>query len=419
MGMTMAEKILSQHSGNRPVRPGDIVVCDVDKIVQIDLTFAATAPMPKRIADPNKVVIILDHAIPAPTVADAEGQSIARRFVKQFGIERFYDLGRGGICHQVILENGLALPGQILTCTDSHTCASGAFNCVARGMGPLEMVQIMCSGKTWYQVAPTVKFNFHGRKPTNVFGKDIFLHLASVAGSVEGHNIEFGGPGLAGLSLDDRATLATMAAELSAEFATFPADDRVVEHLRSVTKESFEPADSDPDAEYAAIHEIELSQLRPYVAKPDFIPRNTSPVAELDMGIRIDQAFVGSCANGKLEDLRVAAQVVRGRKVSPGVRFIVTPASQKVLAEAVRLGYVATLLESGAIVTHSTCGACYGGHLGVLGPNEVCITSSTRNFKGRMGSPSARIYMASSATVAASAVAGHICDPTAFIGDEQ
>jgi 3-isopropylmalate/(R)-2-methylmalate dehydratase large subunit len=275
----------------------------------------------------------------------------------------------------------------------------------------------MCTGKTWYQVAPTVKFELHGRKPANVFGKDIFLYLASLAGSVEGHNIEFAGPGIAELTLDDRATLATMAAELSAEFATFPADETVIEHLRAINDEPFEAADSDPDANYAAAYNVSLSELRPYVAKPDFIPRNTIPVADLDEKVAIDQAFVGSCANGKLEDFRVAAQVVRGRKVAPGVRFIITPSSQRVLKEAVRLGYVGTLLEAGALVTNSTCGACYGGHMGVLGPKEVCITSSTRNFKGRMGSPSARIYMASSATVAASAITGHICDPTAFLGD--
>ena len=415
MGMTMAEKVLARHSGTSRVSPGDIVVCEVDKIVQIDLTFAATAPMPKRIADPKKIAVILDHAVPAPTIADAEGQSIARQFVKQFGIEKFYDVGRGGICHQVILENGIALPGQILTCTDSHTCASGAFNCVARGMGPLEMLQIMCTGKTWYQVAPTVRFDLHGKKPTNVFGKDVFLHLASVAGSVEGHNIEFGGPGVSELTLDDRATLATMGAELSADFATFPADEKVIEHLRTVTSEPFEAAESDADAVYSARYDIDLSALRPYVARPDFIPHNTLPVAELAEAVAINQAFVGSCANGKLEDFRVAAQVVRGRKVAPGVRFSVTPASQRVLKEAVRRGYVETLLEAGAVVTNSTCGACYGGHMGIVGPREVCITSSTRNFKGRMGSPSAKIYMASSATVAASAIAGRVCDPTPYL----
>jgi 3-isopropylmalate/(R)-2-methylmalate dehydratase large subunit len=419
MGMTMAEKILARHSGQTTVRPGDIVVCEVDKVVQIDLVFSASAEMPKRIADANKIAIILDHAVPAPTVGDAEGQAIAREFARRFGIEKFFDIGRHGICHQVILENGLALPGQILTCADSHTCASGAFNCVARGMGPLEMLQIMCTGKTWYQAAPTVKFELRGRKPRNVFGKDIFLHLAGIAGSVEGHNIEFAGPGIEGLPLDDRATLATMGAELSAEFVTFPVDATAIAHLRTLTDEPFEPANSDADADYAAIYEVDLSQLRPCLAKPDFIPRNTLPVADLNEKVAIDQAFVGSCANGKLEDLRIAALMVRGRKVASGVRFIVTPASQRVLKEAVRRGYVETLLEAGAVVTNSTCGACYGGHMGVLGAGEVCITSSTRNFKGRMGSPSARIYMASSATVAASAVAGHICDPTALLGDNS
>ena len=422
MGMTMAEKILSRHSGGGPVRPGDIVVCEVDMIVQIDLTFAASQPMPKRIADRSKIAVILDHAVPAPTIENAEGQAIARKFVKDFGIEKFYDVGRGGICHQVILENGLALPGQILTCTDSHTCASGAFNCVARGMGPLEMLQIMCTGKTWYQVAPTVKFELRGKKPGNVFGKDIFLHLANVAGSVEGHNIEFGGPAVAELTLDDRATLATMAAELSAEFATFPADEKLIAHLRTIRtngEPQFEPAASDPDAHYAATYDISLSELRPFVARPDFIPRNTTAVADLGERVAIDQAFVGSCANGKLEDLRIAAKVVRGKTVASGVRLIVTPASQRVLKEAVRLGYVETILEAGGVVTNSTCGACYGGHMGVLGPKEVCITSSTRNFKGRMGSPSARIYMGSSATVAASAIAGYITDPTPYLGDDD
>jgi 3-isopropylmalate/(R)-2-methylmalate dehydratase large subunit len=251
-----------------------------------------------------------------------------------------------------------------------------------------------------------------------VFGKDVFLHLAAVAGSVEGHNIEFGGPGVAELTLDDRATLSTMGAELSADFATFPADEKAIAYLRSVTNEPFEPAESDPDAVYAARHDIDLSALRPYVARPDFIPHNTLPVTELAEDVPINQAFVGSCANGKLEDFRIAAQVVRGRKVAPGVRFIVTPSSQKVLKETVHQGYVETLLEAGAVVTNSTCGACYGGHMGIVGRKEVCITSSTRNFKGRMGSPSAKIYMASSATVAASAIAGRICDPTRYLEEK-
>lgn len=416
MAMTMIEKILAAHAGVDSARPGDIVVCEIDKIVLIDLQFAGDGndTIPKRIADPARVVVIMDHTVPAPTIIDATGHRRAREFVHRFQIQRFFDVGNHGICHQVILEEALALPGQMLACVDSHTCASGAFNCAARGMGPAEMLQVLCTGKAWYQVAPTVKFVLHGEKPRGVFGKDVFLHMAAIAGSVEGHNIEFDGAGIASLSLDDRATIATMCAELSADFATFPADKLVVDHITSMsgTREGFFPVVSDPGAEYAAVHTIDLSQLVPYVAKPDFVPRNTLPVSELGEKVRIDQAFVGSCANGKLEDLRIASEIVKGRRVAAGVRFIVTPASQRVYLEAVRRGYVEALLAAGAVVTNSTCGACYGGHMGLVGPGDVCITSSTRNFKGRMGSPEAKIYLASSATVAASAIAGHIVDPS-------
>ncbi|BCJ86151.1 3-isopropylmalate dehydratase large subunit [Effusibacillus dendaii] len=413
MGMTMIEKILARHAGVDRVKPGDIVVCEVDKVIQLDLAFAVQGMnmMPFRIADPDRIAVVLDHTVPSPSVLDAMGHKRAREFVEKFGIKKFFDVGNHGICHQVILENGLALPGQILACTDSHTCASGAFNCAARGVGLAEILQIICTGKTWYKVAPTIKFVVEGKKPDNVFGKDIFLHIAGTFGSAEGYSVEFAGEGISSLTIDDRATLATMCAEISAEFATFPADDLIINHLKTVTDEPFEPADSDPDAEYAAVHTINLSELKPYVALPDFVPNNTVTVDTLADKVKIQQAFVGSCANGKLEDLRIAASIVKGKKVAPGVRLIVTPASQKIYKEAVRLGYVETLLEAGAVVTNSTCGACYGGHMGVLAPEETCITSSTRNFKGRMGSPEAKIYIGSSATVAASAIEGYITDP--------
>jgi 3-isopropylmalate/(R)-2-methylmalate dehydratase large subunit len=410
-GMTMIDKILARHAGVDRVAPGEIVVCNVDMAVRIDLEFsiAGMGLDPKRIADPERIAVVLDHAVPAPTIGDAAGQARARAFAKKFGISRFYDVGNHGICHQVIFENGLALPGQILACTDSHTIASGALNCAARGLGPIEMLQIVCTGKTWYRISPTIRFELVGTKPPTVFGKDVFLHIASL-GSAEGRNVEFGGPGLQNLTLDDRSTLATMCAELSANFATFPADDVVLDYLRRITDATLEPVESDRDADYDTVHRIDLSTLQPQVARPDFIPGNTLPASAVG-DIPIDQAFVGSCANGKLEDLRVAAAVVSGRRVAPGVRFLVTPASQKVYLEAVTRGYVATLLEAGAVVTSSTCGACYGGHMG----GETCLTSSTRNFKGRMGSPDARIYMGSSATVAASAIAGRIVDPTAYL----
>jgi 3-isopropylmalate/(R)-2-methylmalate dehydratase large subunit len=418
VGMTMIEKILSRHSEENGAQPGDIAVCEVDMAVLLDLSFSTAGRIeliPTYVRDPDQVAIILDHTIPAPSVHDAEGHKRAREFAAEFGIDRFFDVGNHGICHQVILENGLALPGQILACSDSHTIASGALNCAARGLGPIEILQIICTGKTWFKVTPTIKFVLEGEKPPNVFGKDIFLYIAGEFGSAEGHNVEFAGEGLKSMTMDDRSTLSTMCAEISAEFALFPADDLVLEYLEGITDEEFEPATSDPDAEYAAVHTIDLSEIEPYVARPDFVPKNTEVVDHLGERISIDQAFVGSCANGKLEDLRIAAAIVRGRKVSPGVRFLVTPASQSVYKDAARLGYVETLVEAGAVVTNSTCGACYGGHMGVVGPGEVCLTSSTRNFKGRMGSPDAKIYIASSATVAASAVEGYITDPTPYL----
>lgn len=419
MGMTMIEKILARHAGVPSARPGDILVCNVDMAVQIDLSYLVDENLaqPKRIADPDKVALILDHRVPASKVEDAVAHQKAREFAKRFGITRFFDVGRSGICHQVIQESGLALPGQILVCSDSHTIASGALNCGARGLGQLEVTQIVCTGKTWFRVAPTVLFRLEGTKPANVFGKDILLHIAGHFGSFEGHNVEFSGPGLKTMPLDDRSTICTMCAEISADFATMPADDVVREYLRARTQTPFEPVDSDADAEYAAVHVVNLREIRPTVAKPDFIPNNTLPIDTFGERVKIDQAFVGSCANGKLEDLKAVAAILKGRQVAPSVRLVVTPASQKVYMDALRAGYIETIVEAGGLVTNSTCGACAGGHMGVVGPGEVCLTSSTRNFKGRMGSPDARIYMASSATVAASAVEGYITDPTGFLAE--
>jgi 3-isopropylmalate/(R)-2-methylmalate dehydratase large subunit len=415
MGMTMIEKILARGSGQDHVTPGDIVICEVDKAIQIDGPFNLTEPVPSRVWDPDRIAVVLDHAVPAPSIADADGQRAARQFAAKHGISKFYDIGNHGIVHQVVLEEGLAVPGQILTCTDSHTCASGAVNCAARGLGRLEMLQVLCTGRTWYRVCPTIRYELVGELPPGAYGKDVFLTIAGRYGEHSNKNVEFGGPGLAALGLDDRSTIATMFAEVSAEFTTFPADQLVLDFLSGRCREPFEPVTSDADASYADVRQVDLAAVVPYVAKPDYVPHNTVPVTELE-DVRVDQAFVGSCANGKLEDIRIAAEVVRGKKVHPGVRFLVTPASQKVYLQAVRLGYVEALVEAGAVVTNSTCGACFGYHMGVVGAGETCVTSSTRNFKGRMGSPEARVFMASSATVAASAIAGRIVDPRPFLG---
>jgi 3-isopropylmalate/(R)-2-methylmalate dehydratase large subunit len=408
--MTIIEKILAAKAGVDQVHVGDVVVCDVDMTVLIDLQFAAAWQTPTRIANPERLAVVMDHAVPAPSIQDADGGVKARAFAHEFGIRRFYDVGRHGICHQVIAENGLARPGEILACTDSHTCAGGAYNTAARGLGPLEVYSIMCTGKTWFQVAPTIRYELTGTRPDVVSGKDIFLHVAGTYGEATNHSLEFGGPGLASVPMNDRRTIATQGAEISADFTTFPADELCRAFVAERTDAPFTAADPDPGARYAAVREIDLTALEPSVARPGGVADNAVPISQVDRR-RVDQCFIGSCANGQLEDLRIAAEVLRGQRVADGVRLIVTPASQAVYTDAVRAGYVEALSEAGAIVTNSTCGACFGYHMGLLGAGEVCLTASTRNFKGRMGSPDAEIYMASPRTVAAAAIAGHIIDP--------
>jgi 3-isopropylmalate/(R)-2-methylmalate dehydratase large subunit len=359
--------------------------------------------------DPEKVAIVLDHAVPAPTVSDAENHTRARAFAQRFGIRHFYDVGAHGICHQMIAEHGLALPGQMLACGDSHTCAAGAFNCAARGMGA-EMVSILCTGQTWFRVGPTMQYVLHGRLTDRVAPKDVILHIAGTYGSHANTNVEFVGPGLDSLTMMQRHTITTMCAEISAEFALFPADQTVLDYLATRTSEPFEPMASDAEARFAAVRDIELSALEPVVALPHSVVNNVRRSAEL-RHVTIQQAFIGSCANGKLEDIGAAAQMIAGKQVAPGVRFVVTPGSQEIYKQAVRAGYVETLLEAGAVVTNSTCGACAGLHMGLVGAGERCITSSTRNFQGRMGSPEAEVFLASSESVTAAAITGHISDP--------
>src|ERR1700738_4883307 len=407
--MTMIENLLARKAGVKQVRPGDIVTVEVDMCVMIDLQFATLWIEPSRIHDPDKVAVIMDHAVPAPTLKDAAGGPKARKFVANFGIQKFFDVGRHGICHQVIAENGLARPGEVLACTDSHTCAAGAYNTAARGLGPAEVFSIMCTGSTWFQVAPTIRYQLEGVKPDTVSGKDIFLHIANEYGDAANLNLEFGGPGLASIPMHDRRTIATQGAEVSADFSTFEPDEVLTSFLDERGVTGYEAAGPDSGARYREVRHVDLAALPPYVPGPATVSRNGLPVSQLDRQ-KIDQAFIGSCANGQLEDLEIAADVLRGKTVAAGVRLLVTPASQAVYREAMRLGYLQDIADAGAVITNSTCGACFGYHMGVVGPGEVCITSSTRNFTGRMGSTEAEIFMASPATVAASAITGYITD---------
>ena len=412
MSMTIIEKILARRAGLPKVAPGDLVVVDVDIAVLIDNAFIPSGWREVlHVAHPERVVVVFDHRAPAPDRAAAAAHRTGREFAKRFGITRVHDVARdAGISHVVVAEQGYARPGTVLICADSHTCSSGAFNCAARGVGAPDMLWAVTTGETWFRLGDTVRYDFTGKLAAGVTAKDVFLHISQTHGAHTNQNVEFGGAGLAHLSINARRTIATMAAELSAEFATFEADDVLLDYVRARTAEPFEAQAPDPDASYRDRRTIALDRMEPLVALPDSVINNSVPVGQV-AGERIHQAFIGSCANGTLDDLALAAKVLQGKRVAPSVRLIVTPGSQAILREAVRAGYVETLLEAGAIVTNATCGACGGGHLGVLGPGETCITASTRNFKGRMGSPEAKIYMGSPATVAAAAIAGEIVDP--------
>lgn len=412
MPSTIIEKILARAAGLDLVRPDQIVTCAVDMTVLIDVQFGISRFEDViAVHDASAVAIVMDHAVPAPTIRDATHGVKARAFAAEHGIEHFYDVGDHGIVHQVIAEQGLAGPGTVVACTDSHTCAAGAVNSAARGLGPAEILQIVCTGKTWHRVPRTIRYQLTGTKARHVNGKDIFLAIAGRYGDATDHAIEFGGPGLASVPMSDRRTIATQGAEVGADFTLFPADDICLEYMDvTAPQRAFTAQNADPDAEYEAIRHLDLDTIQPMVARPGTVVNNAVGVQELG-SIPIDQAFIGSCANGQLADIAVAAEVVRGKRVAPGVRLIVTPASQAVYLDAVNAGYVSTLVEAGAVVTNSTCGACFGYHMGVLAPGEVCITASTRNFRGRMGSAEALVYMASPATVAASAIQGRIADP--------
>jgi 3-isopropylmalate/(R)-2-methylmalate dehydratase large subunit len=409
MGMTTVEKILASHSEQDEVKPGDVVVVDVDLAVFFDSMRRDVA----KVFDPDKLVLLHDHQVPSPTVNAANMAKQMRDFVEKFKIKNYFPVGQHGISHVLVAQEGFALPGKILANPDSHTCSSGALNCLARGMGPSEMTHILCKGKTWFMVGPTTKVVLEGELPERVYARDIIHFIPGQYGDFAGRNLEWHGAGLDGIGMDGRLTMATISAELSAEFSIFPYDRVLEEYLEGRARWPYEPAFPDADAGYDTEITVDLSALEPQVVRPNRVAWNSGSVREV-AGQRVDQAFIGSCANGRLSDFAVAAEMVKGRTVAPGVRFIVTPGSQQILKQAIAAGYVETLMDAGAVVTSSTCGACFGGHMGLLADGEVCITASTRNFKGRMGSANAEVYMGSPAIVAASAVTGVITDPRDF-----
>ena len=401
------------------VAPGDIVTCAVDLAVNHDMFFIVSGQIDyeriNRVFDPGKCVALLDHAVPAPTAKDAEGGVKARAFVKKHGIKNFIDLGEHGGIHQILPERGYVKPGMLVACGDSHACAAGAMNCGARGFCPADMVYTWCVGENWYQVSPTILYQLKGSMPYPVMGKDLFLCIAGIYGDAVNKNVEFGGPGVASMDIPERQSVATMCAEINAEFVIFPFDEKLAAYLAEHGAKNFEPIAPDPDARYDTVREIDLSSLVPYVALPHYIPDNCKPVSEVE-GMKINQVIIGSCSNGRVSDLAMAAKILKGKKVAPGIRLIVTPATQRVYLEALRGGHIETLVEAGAVVTNATCGACYGGHMGLIGGGERCLSTTTSNFKGRMGSAESEVMLCSPATAAASAIRGCIADPRKMDG---
>lgn len=419
MGMSLAQKILARASGKTEVRPGEYVTANVDLAMAHDaigvvINILNEAGI-KKIWDPDKVVSILDHLTPAPTVQAAEAHKMVENAVKAFNIRHFYGQW-AGICHQVLPEKGWVLPGQLIVGTDSHTTTYGAFGAAGTGLGFTDMAYVFATGKLWFRVPETIKFVMSGTAPPGVMSKDIILYIAGkYSVSVAQYKaVEFAGPVAKEMSLASRMTMSNMSVEIGAKFGFFEPDEKVRQYLSTRTNKLFDLISPDGDAVYEKEYEVDVSQLEPQIAIPYAID-NVKPVSQVGE-VKLDQALLGGCTNGRLEDLRVAADIVKGRKVHPDTRLLVVPASAEVYKEAIAEGILYTLVDSGAIILNSSCGTCFGAHMGLLASGESCIASINRNFKGRMGSPEAQVYLASPATVAASAIEGKIADPRKYQG---
>ena len=418
--MNITEKILAHASGKTKVQPGEIVDANVEMVMVHDLTGPLAVEAFKRVGvnhiwNNKKIVIILDHQVPAESVKAAELHKTMRKFAKEQNI-RLYDVGKGGICHQVMPEKGHVLPGALIVGADSHTCTYGAFGAFATGIGSTEAAAVFATGKIWLKVPEAIKINVNGQFQKYVTPKDLILTIIGKLG-VDGaiyKSAEFTGSTIRGMSMAGRMTLCNMAVEMGPKNGIIAPDAKTRKFLEGRVAQPLPPFDalqSDKDATYAKTVEFDVSGLEPQVACPSSVD-NVKPASELNAPV--DQAFIGSCTNGRIEDLRLAAQILKGKKVKDGVRALVIPASQEVYTQALREGLTEIFTEAGAIVCGSACGPCLGGHIGLLASGETCVSTSNRNFIGRMGSPESEVYLASPATVAASAITGVITDPRAI-----
>lgn len=420
MGMTMTQKILAAHAGLPSVSAGQLIEAELDLVLGNDITSpVAIHEIEKMKVDgvfhKDKIALVMDHFAPNKDIKSAEHCKCVREFACKHEISNYFDVGKMGIEHALLPEKGLTVAGDVIIGADSHTCTYGALGAFSTGVGSTDMAAGMATGKAWFKVPSAIKFTLTGKPSRWVSGKDVILHIIGMIG-VDGalyQSMEFTGDGIKNLSMDDRFTIANMAIEAGGKNGIFPVDELTVSYMKEHSKRPFVTYEADADAEYDREYTIDLSTLKPTVSFPH-LPENTKTIDEVGE-VKIDQVVIGSCTNGRMEDLRTAAEILKDKKVAEGVRVIVIPATQQIYLDAMQEGLLKTFIEAGAIVSTPTCGPCLGGYMGVLAKGERCISTTNRNFVGRMGHVESEVYLASPAVAAASAVTGRISGPDAVV----
>lgn len=424
MGMTMTQKILADHAGVKEVHAGELIEANVDIVMANDITGPMALPIFKKMADKvfdkDNVVLVPDHFTPNKDIKSAENSKAIREFSREQGLTHHMEQGKCGVEHAILPESGIVVAGDAVIGADSHTCTYGAIGAFSTGVGTTDIATGMATGQLWFKVPSAIKFNLHGKLPKYVSGKDVILHIIGRIG-VDGalyKSMEFTGEGVKELSMADRFTICNMAIEAGAKNGIFPVDEAAIEYLDKHAKREYKIYEADKDAEYEEVVDVDLSAIRPTVAFPH-LPGNAKTVDEIEAmdKIYIDQVVIGSCTNGRMEDLRKAAAILKGKKVADNVRVMVVPATQKIYLQCILEGILETFVEAGCAVNTPSCGPCMGGHMGVLAKGEKCVSTTNRNFVGRMGDVESLIYLASPETAAASAIAGYIANPEKFGGN--